>query len=98
MLTNYHVIKAAEHLYITLFDGSNYQAEVVGADPENDLAVIRFDPEGRRLLVFDAQGTPLSVLDLDGAGTAVRPMPNAADSCTLHEKSAGTTGSVKWSG
>jgi len=49
VLTNYHVIKGAERLFVTLFDGSNYQAEVIGADPENDLAVIRINPDGREL-------------------------------------------------
>ena len=49
VLTNYHVIKGAEQLAVTLFDGSRYPAEVVGADPENDLALVSFDPEGRDL-------------------------------------------------
>jgi S1-C subfamily serine protease len=49
VLTNYHVVKGAERLFVTLYDGSNYEAKVIGSDPENDLAVIRFDPEGRQL-------------------------------------------------
>ncbi len=49
VLTNFHVIRGAAVLYVTLYDGSAYPATVVGVDPENDLAVIRFDPAGRRL-------------------------------------------------
>lgn len=49
VLTNYHVIKDARQLSVTLADGSNHKGEVVGADPENDLAVIRFDPGGEKL-------------------------------------------------
>jgi S1-C subfamily serine protease len=49
VLTNYHVVKDAEKLAITLADGSNYDGRVVGADPENDLAVVKFDPKGHRL-------------------------------------------------
>jgi S1-C subfamily serine protease len=52
VLTNYHVVKGAEQLYVTLSDGSNFQAEVVGTDPENDLAVIRFDPAGKELVTI----------------------------------------------
>ncbi|MAG13369.1 MAG: peptidase S1 [Spirochaetales bacterium] len=53
VLTNYHVIKGAERLAVTLFDGSRYPAEVVGEDPENDLALVSFDPEGRALTTMD---------------------------------------------
>jgi S1-C subfamily serine protease len=49
ILTNYHVIANAEKLSITLADGSEHEGTVVGADPENDLAVIKFNPDGKRL-------------------------------------------------
>ena len=49
VLTNYHVIKNANELSVTLADGSNYRGDIIGVDPENDLAVIKFDPQGRRL-------------------------------------------------
>ncbi len=49
VLTNYHVVKGAEQVAVTLYDGSRYLAEVIGTDPENDLALIGFDPEGRAL-------------------------------------------------
>lgn len=41
ILTNYHVIEGASFVSVTLFDGSSHDAEIVGADPENDTAVIR---------------------------------------------------------
>ena len=49
VLTNHHVIENAIDLIVTLYDGSNYAARTVGSDPENDLALIKFDPAGRRL-------------------------------------------------
>ena len=49
VLTNYHVVKGATQLAVTLYDGARYLAKIVGADPENDLALISFDPEGREL-------------------------------------------------
>lgn len=52
VLTNYHVIKDAEELYITLADGSNYEGKITGTDPENDLAVIKFEPKGKELVTI----------------------------------------------
>ena len=49
VLTNYHVVKGAKQLAVTLFDGSRYLAEIKGIDPENDLALVTFDPKGREL-------------------------------------------------
>jgi S1-C subfamily serine protease len=43
IVTNYHVIEGAEELLVNLADGEEYQAEIVGTDPVNDLAVIRID-------------------------------------------------------
>lgn len=41
ILTNYHVVKAADAIEVTLTDGRQTAAELIGADPESDLAVIR---------------------------------------------------------
>jgi S1-C subfamily serine protease len=41
VLTNYHVIESADRLEVSLPDRTKYSAEVVGADRQNDLAVIR---------------------------------------------------------
>ena len=44
VLTNNHVVENAYKVYITLAGGVLFEGEVVGTDPENDLAVIYFDP------------------------------------------------------
>jgi S1-C subfamily serine protease len=44
VLTNNHVIRNAYKVYINLADGSQYEGTVAGTDPENDLAVVKFDP------------------------------------------------------
>jgi S1-C subfamily serine protease len=49
VLTNVHVIKDAVGVYVTLAGGDRLEAEIVGVDPENDLAVLRFDPGDREL-------------------------------------------------
>ena len=50
ILTNVHVIQGASEIYVSLFDGTQYEAQVVGVDYDSDLAVIKFDPpEGMEL-------------------------------------------------
>ena len=44
ILTNVHVIADATKIYVSLFDGTQYEAEVVGSDLDSDLAVIKFTP------------------------------------------------------
>jgi S1-C subfamily serine protease len=43
ILTNYHVIEDAQKIDVMLFDGNSYEAKPVGADPINDIAVIKID-------------------------------------------------------
>ncbi|MDR0555343.1 MAG: trypsin-like peptidase domain-containing protein [Treponema sp.] len=44
VLTNNHVIENAYKVFISLADGSQIEGSIVGADKENDLAVLKFDP------------------------------------------------------
>jgi Do/DeqQ family serine protease len=41
ILTNAHVVKDADDIKVTLHDGNDYDAKVVGVDPKADLAVIQ---------------------------------------------------------
>lgn len=49
ILTNFHVVEDAYKLFVTLYDGSTYEGEVIGRDQENDLAIIKVDPEDKQL-------------------------------------------------
>lgn len=44
ILTNNHVIEGAQRLRVTLANGVNVPADVVGTDPANDLAIIKIVP------------------------------------------------------
>lgn len=48
VLTNHHVIEAADRITVTLADGRSFRAEVVGRDPAIDVALLRI-PGGRDL-------------------------------------------------
>jgi S1-C subfamily serine protease len=44
VVTNNHVIQNAVKVFISLSDGSQFEGTVIGTDPENDIAVLKFDP------------------------------------------------------
>jgi S1-C subfamily serine protease len=52
VLTNHHVVEEAFKVFVTLSDGEQIEGEVIGSDPENDLAVIKFDPGDRDLVTI----------------------------------------------
>lgn len=43
IVTNTHVVQGAVQVEVSFFDGSIYRGEVVGTDPDSDLAVIKVD-------------------------------------------------------
>jgi serine protease Do len=43
ILTNSHVVKDADEIKVNLSDKRSYDAKVIGADPESDIAVIKID-------------------------------------------------------
>jgi serine protease DegQ len=52
VLTNHHVVEAADEIEVALHDGKKLLAKVVGNDPETDLAVLRVNAENLPAITF----------------------------------------------
>ncbi len=53
ILTNYHVIDAADDIQVSLNDGSTHKARIIGSDPESDLAVLQIKADKLPTITFD---------------------------------------------
>ncbi len=49
IMTNNHVVSGARKITVTLRNGDEYEATLVGTDSSNDVAVIKIDPNGKEL-------------------------------------------------
>jgi serine peptidase DegS len=63
ILTNYHVISQVQNINVGLWDGRFATAQVVGSDPETDLAVLKINLTGLPAAPL-AEDTPLRVGDV----------------------------------
>jgi serine protease DegQ len=52
ILTNYHVIEAADDIQVSLNDGTTHKARVIGSDPESDLAVLQIKADKLPTITF----------------------------------------------
>lgn len=50
ILTNFHVIDGADRLTVTLYNGKQYPAQLVGQDPPNDMAILKIDAPEETLI------------------------------------------------
>ena len=76
ILTNYHVIESASSIKVTLYDGTSYDAQLVGYDESNDVAVLKIDAKDL---------TPVTIGDSDNlnVGDAVVAIGNPLGELTF---------------
>ena len=89
IVTNYHVVKDAHTVEVTMYDGTEYDARYVGGDEDYDIAVIKVDASGlpavtlgdsSKLNVGDrvlAIGNPLGELTFSMSGGMVSSVNRA---------------------
>ena len=46
LLTNYHVVEGSNSIKATMYDGTAYDATLIGYDASNDIAVLKIDAQG----------------------------------------------------
>jgi serine protease DegQ len=63
ILTNNHVVSAADKIEVALADGRKFSAKVVGTDPDTDLAILKVDAENLPAITF-ASSEQLKVGDI----------------------------------
>ena len=84
--TNYHVVKNAETVKVTLYNGDEYEARYIGGDSEYDLAVIKVD-------ATDLQPVTLGDSDTLNVGDRVLAIGNPLGELTFSQ-SGGMVSSV----
>jgi len=52
IVTNNHVVQDADVVEVTLYDNRSFKADVIGTDPDTDLALIKIDEKGLPNLSF----------------------------------------------
>jgi serine protease Do len=53
IVTNNHVIEGADEITVILSDETEYSAELLGRDPKADIAVLKIDPNNKKLIGLD---------------------------------------------
>ena len=56
ILTNHHVIEDSSAITVALFDGTTYDAKLIGYDESNDVAVLKVEAEGLSPVVLGDSG------------------------------------------
>ncbi len=59
IVTNYHVVRRASKIRVTMADGTEYEARLVSGDQKNDLALLKIDPKKKLPFLEIASREPM---------------------------------------
>ncbi len=79
MLTNYHVVEGISEISAALSDGREYEAKLVGTDPETDLALLKIEAENLPAIEFGSS----SMLQVGDVVLAIGNPFNVGQTVTL---------------
>jgi Do/DeqQ family serine protease len=57
IVTNNHVVKDADEIDVTLYNGKSYKAKIIGTDPQTDLALIKIDEKNLSFIMYGDSDT-----------------------------------------
>lgn len=57
ILTNYHVVEDSSSITVSTYDGESYDAELIGCDESNDIAVLKIKAENLTPVVLGSSGS-----------------------------------------
>ena len=69
ILTNYHVVEGATSITVSTYDGTKYDAQLIGYDESNDVAVLKIDAAGLTPVVIGDSDKLNVQFGEGGAGT-----------------------------
>ena len=52
ILTNFHVVENSNSITVSLYDGATYDAQLIGYDESNDIAVLKVEAQGLRPVIL----------------------------------------------
>ncbi|CAD7953859.1 unnamed protein product [Amoebophrya sp. A25] len=90
ILTNHHVIKDANELFVTFTTDESYKCDVVGSDPSTDVALLRISKTNVRNL----PGEPLRMLGQDRRNNNTSTRTETTSPSTKNTSSTTTTSST----